>query len=103
MEIAVIGTPEFTLGFRLSGITKVIDVEDTERDSEKRFAEILEDKNIGIVISDEKVMKSLSERMREAVEATVRPVTVVVSTETPAQDALRRMIIKSIGVDLWKD
>ncbi|MBU0536191.1 MAG: V-type ATP synthase subunit F [Nanoarchaeota archaeon] len=102
MEIAVIGRPEFTLGFRLSGITKVIDVENTD-DSEKKIAEIMKDQNIGIMVTDDATITCLSERTREAVETSVKPVAVVVSTESTAQDTLRKMIIKSIGVDLWKD
>jgi vacuolar-type H+-ATPase subunit F/Vma7 len=102
MEIAVIGNPRFTLGFRLSGITKVIDVEQSA-DAEKEIARIMADQNIGIVITDDETIANISERTRESVEASVKPVTVVVSTEATAQETLRKMIIKSIGVDLWKE
>ncbi|MBD3314121.1 V-type ATP synthase subunit F [Candidatus Woesearchaeota archaeon] len=102
MDIAVIGSPEFTLGFRISGIQRVVDVQDTDN-AESKVSELMADTNVGIMVTDEKTMERLSERMREDVESSVRPVAVVVSTESTAQDALRKMIIKSIGVDLWKD
>ncbi|MFC1754735.1 V-type ATP synthase subunit F [Thermoproteota archaeon] len=102
MELAVIGTPEFTLGFRLAGISKVIDIEDNDN-ADKKIAELMGDEGIGIMIVDEHTINSLSERIRETVESSVKPVSVVVSTEASAQEALRKMIIKSIGVDLWKD
>lgn len=104
MELAVVGFPEFTLGFRLAGISKVIDIdESSEKEADKRMSELFEDQNIGILITDERTMNAMSERMREKVESSVRPVSVVVSTGATAQEALRKMIIKSIGVDLWKD
>ena len=104
MEIAVIGRPEFTLGFRLAGIGKVIDVESSEsKEADRRFSEIMDSGNTGIIITDQETMETLSQRMREIAETSVRPVTVVVSSEAAAQEALRHMIIKSIGVDLWKE
>jgi V/A-type H+-transporting ATPase subunit F len=103
MELAVFGAPEFTLGFRLSGITKVVDVDESGRsDADKRLLDLIEDQNIGIIIADDRTMNSLSERMRERAESLVRPVIVIVSAEPTAQETLRKMIIKSIGVDLWK-
>ncbi len=104
MELAVIGKPEFTLGFRLAGISNVADLKTADaKEADRRFSEMMESENTGIIIADEETMNSLSERMRETAETSVRPVTVVVSSEAGAQEALRHMIIKSIGVDLWKD
>ncbi|MCX8146923.1 MAG: V-type ATP synthase subunit F [Candidatus Woesearchaeota archaeon] len=101
MQIAVIGLPEFTLGFRLVGIRNIIDI-DMERDNpSEKMKELIARNDIGIIISDEKVINVIDERTREIVERSVRPVNVVVSTEATAQETLRKMIIKSIGVDLW--
>ena len=93
-EIVVVGEPEFTLGFRLAGIRKVLDAE--------KIPQLLDDKSIGIVILNQQTMDNLDERIREEVVASISPVFVVV-TETAEQGELRKMIIQSIGVDLLKE
>ena len=100
MEIAVLGKPEFTLGFRISGIRRVFDVEEPLK-AVSRIDELMHNEEIGIIIMDEKTIEGLDERTRETVESSVKPVTVIVSAESGAQEALRKTIIKSIGVDLW--
>jgi len=98
-NIVALGGEEFTLGFRLSGILAIKATEDVEADFEKLIAK----EEIGIIITDEKTMSRLPEHARERIEGLVRPVTVVLSTDAAGQDTLRKKIIKSIGVDLWKD
>jgi len=93
-EIVVVGEPEFTLGFRLAGIRKVLDAE--------KIPQLLDDKSIGIVILNQQTMDNLDERIREEVVASISPVFVVVA-ETAEQGELRKMIIQSIGVDLLKE
>jgi len=97
MELAVVGGSEFALGFHLTGIRKVYETDD---DPTKKIEEIMKDENVGIVITDAKTMEKTDERVRERAEISVRPVFVVVSTEA-RQEALRKMILRSIGVDLW--
>lgn len=101
MELAVIGGNEFTLGFMMSGIKEIHEVENGNQ-AEKAVRNVMENKNIGIMIIDGQTMNSLDERIQEEVEMSVNPVAVVLSTEA-SQEALRKMIIKSIGIDLWKD
>lgn len=102
MDIAVIGQSEFTLGFRLSGISKVIDASGSSEKIDKLFSDAMTDESTGIIITDNITMDAMSERIREKAEASVKPVVIIVSTESTAQETLRKMIIKSIGVDLWK-
>ncbi len=101
MELAVVGPEEFVLGFTLSGIKNIFEVENPD-EAERRVEKIVEDKQIGIMIIDEKTMESLDERMREKLLVSVSPVVVTLSTQS-SQDELRRMIIKSIGIDVWKE
>ncbi|MCX6707774.1 MAG: V-type ATP synthase subunit F [Candidatus Woesearchaeota archaeon] len=103
MDIAVIGPSEFTLGFRLSGINKVIEASGNQEKIDKLFYDAMADENLGIIITDNTTMDAMSERIRERAEASVKPVVIIVSTESTAQETLRKMIIKSIGVDLWKN
>ena len=95
-NIIALGGSEFTLGFRLAGITTV------EASSPKEdFEELLRQEGVGIIITDEKTLQELPEHFREDIEARVKPVTVALSTPTAAQETLRKKIIKSLGVDLW--
>jgi|SRR3989338_3001665 len=97
-EIAVIGPVEFTLGFRLAGIKLIIDTGNLT----EGMAKLLDNSEVGIVITDEETMSSLDEYIKEKAVGSINPVVVVVS-EKAQQDELRKMIIQSIGVDLMKD
>jgi len=74
MEIAVVGTPEFTLGFQLAGISTLYNPEG-EEERIKVFRDLLNSKDVGIVVVDSAVLASLPDRLR---------------------------IRRAIGVDLWK-
>lgn len=97
-DVAIIGEPEFTLGFRLAGIKKVI----STNAPETAIKEVLGDNAIGLVIIDEASLAKLSAHAREDIIKSLSPVFVTVS-ETAAQDELRKMIIQSVGVDLLKE
>ena len=98
MELAVIGGSAFTLGFGLSGVRTIRNV---EGDASMAFRELMARPEIGIVLTDQITLDQLPEHIRQGIQASVKPVIVVVSTGEGAQDALRKMIKKSIGVDLW--
>jgi len=95
MDIAVIGEDEFTLGFRLTGIRNV-----SVMKSESDMVNLLSNKTLGIIITSQKSFDSMSEEVKEDVTNSIRPVVVVVSDKP--QEGLRKMIIRSIGVDLLK-
>jgi V/A-type H+/Na+-transporting ATPase subunit F len=99
MEIAVLGKSEFTLGFMLAGIQRIHTV---ERNPEKAIDQLMQEKDVGIIIIDSAVLDNLDEKTQESVERSVKPVFVPVSTEA-SQENLRKMIIKSIGVDLMAE
>ncbi|MCK5548449.1 MAG: V-type ATP synthase subunit F, partial [Thermoplasmata archaeon] len=48
MEVAVVGSEEFVLGFRLVGIRKVISCPDDKL--EERINDVLRDKDVGILV-----------------------------------------------------
>lgn len=97
-SLAILGKPEFTLGFRLTGIRQVIEADEPE----KKVEVLLENKGVGIVILDEETMNNLKERTKEKVMASIDPIFVVVSAKA-TQDKLRKMVIQSIGVDLLRE
>lgn len=97
MEVSVLGTPKFVLGFQLAGIRNTIEV---EREPLNDMKKLMSDQNIGIIITDEETMSKLDEDDRLDIESSVRPVTIVIS-EQASSESLKKMIKKSIGVDLW--
>lgn len=98
MEVVVLGGSEFTLGFELAGARSVVT---GDNKPEEEMKGLLADKNIGILILDQKTFNLLSVDTKEELVNSLQPVSVVLSEEG-GEGELRNMIIKSIGVDLWK-
>ena len=98
VKIAVVGGNEFVVGFQLAGIKNIVEVSDKPFIDLKNFKN---QKEIGIIIVDEKIMEGLETHQRLEVESSVEPVFIPLSTKVE-QDSLKRLIKKSIGVDLWR-
>jgi len=98
-ELAVIGSHEFTLGFRLAGIRQTTEVEQLTKEA---ITEIMKKKQAGIIIIDQKILDKLEAHERDKIESSVEPVFIPISDDAQ-QESLRNLIRKSIGVDLWKD
>jgi V/A-type H+-transporting ATPase subunit F len=94
-EIAVIGDEEFTLGFRLAGVTKTFNPENYQ----ERIQEIVERDDIGILVAEETDLDGLPKRIRNQVEDSVEPVIVSLS-ETAESERLQEKIKKAIGADI---
>ena len=97
VKIAVAGGNEFIVGFQLAGIRDTIEM---TGDYFNQLKSMKDKKEIGIVVVDERVMESLEQYQRLEIEASVEPVFIPVSAKTE-QDSLKKLIKKSIGVDLW--
>ncbi len=96
-DIAVVGEQKFILGFQLTGIRHTFEIND---DPYKKLKEIMSMENIGIIITEESILSKLEEHDRNEIESSVKPVVIVIS-EGASSDSLRKMIRKSIGIDLW--
>lgn len=96
-NVVALGKPEFLLGFRLAGISTVEVVEDVRA----QFEDFIQKEEVGIIITDDETVSKVSEHFREKIESLVKPVVVVLSLDSTSQEALRKKIKKSIGVDLW--
>jgi len=97
-ELAVLGREEFVVGFRLAGIRRIFEAGE---DPFKAIQDIRQQNDISVVIVDEEVMGKLADHDRNDIEDSIRPVFVPLSVES-SQENLRRLIQKSIGVDLWE-
>ncbi|MBI3034702.1 V-type ATP synthase subunit F [Candidatus Woesearchaeota archaeon] len=98
VKLAVIGGSEFVVGFQLAGIKDIFEITGNYFNELKNMKS---KKEIGIVVVDEKIMENLEMHQRLEIEASVDPVFIPLSAKAE-QDSLKKLIKKSIGVDLWK-
>jgi len=103
-EIAVIGSPDFTTGFRLAGVRKFENVPDEQKDAELDDAVMrtLDDDDVGIVVMHDEDMAHLSRSAREAVEGSIEPVLVTLGGGA-GSGGLREQIKRAIGIDLMEE
>ena len=99
MEIAVIGSADFTLGFQLAGIDNLHNPEDDEACAQT-LRGLLNNKEVGIVVVDSEVLARMPERLKATLSESVSPTVLGIGTEE--DNTLRETIRKAIGVDLWK-
>jgi V/A-type H+-transporting ATPase subunit F len=103
-EIGVIGSPEFTTGFRLAGVRKFASVppEEKEERMDEAVEGMLEDDDVGIVVMNGEDLDFLSRNVRQRVETSVEPVLVTVGGEA-GSGGLREQIKRAIGIDLMAE
>ncbi|PSP80793.1 V-type ATP synthase subunit F [Halobacteriales archaeon QS_4_69_225] len=103
-EIAVIGSPEFTTGFRLAGVRKFVDVAEDDKPTELDGAveEVLADEDVGIVVMHDDDMDHLSRTVRQSAETSVEPVFVTLGGGA-GSGGLREQIKRAIGIDLMEE
>ncbi|MFB6143057.1 MAG: V-type ATP synthase subunit F [Halorientalis sp.] len=103
-EIAVVGSPEFTTGFRLAGVRKFADVPADEKDErlDEAVRETFADDDVGIVVMHDDDLEHLSRGVREDVETSVEPVLVTLGGGA-GSGGLREQIKRAIGIDLMED
>ncbi len=99
MEIAVVGSDDFTLGFRLAGVEKTYNTKNNE-EMATVLKSLLNDSDIGIIVVDSEDLIQLPDRLRQQLSDSVSPTVLGIGTEE--DNTLRESIRKAIGVDLWK-
>ena len=104
-EIAVVGSPEFTTGFRLAGVRKFADIPAERKDErlDDAVTEMLEDDDVGIVVMHDDDMDHLSRGVRKSAETSVEPVLVTLGSSGAGSGGLREQIKRAIGIDLMED
>lgn len=95
-NIAAIGNKEFLVGFQLAGIKKTYDIAKTT------IQQAMKEPSIGILVLDRRDVDQLPDHVKLEVEGSVKPTTVILSEDASSAEALRRMVKKSIGVDVWE-
>lgn len=100
-EIAVIGSPEFTTGFRLAGVRTFENVPETDKPTELDAAveRVAADDGVGIAIMHDDDLEHLSRDAHEIVTTSVDPTFVTIGSGEAA-GGLREQIRRAIGIDL---
>ena len=103
-EIAVVGSPEFTTGFRLAGVRRFENVPAAETDDrlDEAVEAVLDDEAVGIVVMHDEDVTDLSRTVRQRVETSVEPVVVTLGGGTGSGN-LREQIKRAIGIDLMEE
>ena len=97
-ELAVIGSDQFTLGFRLAGVRRIWPAESPSELTHAVHA-ARADGNVSILVMDQDDLEHLDVRLRDELVTGVKPTLVVVGTEE--DNTLRAKIKQAVGVDLW--
>ncbi len=99
MEIAIVGTPEFTLGFQLAGITRLHNPEN-EDEMGHALRSMLDEKEVGIIVVDADDLARVPDKLRQRLSDSISPTVLGIGTEE--DNTLRESIKSALGVDLWK-
>ena len=99
MEIAIIGSTDFTLGFQLAGIDRIFNPSDQD-ELGKVLRELMRAEDIGIIVVDNEELAELPERLRLKLSDSITPT--VLGIGTTEDTTLRETIRRAIGVDLWQ-
>jgi V/A-type H+-transporting ATPase subunit F len=102
-EIAVVGSPAFTTGFRLAGVQKVRNVEPDEKDEtlDAAVKAVADDEDVGIAVMEASDLDYLDRSARETVEGSIEPVFVTLGEGETS--GLREQIKRAIGIDLMEE
>jgi len=97
VEIAVVGSEEFVVGFRLAGIKKVYAVSpDNLLD---KIVQVMDEPEVGILAVHTKDLERLPAQLRAKMMDSVDPVVIPVGLE---EGDMRDKIRRAMGIDLYK-
>ena len=99
MEIVIVGSPEFTLGFQLAVITRLHNPSNDEEMSET-LRMLLDEKEVGIIVTDSTDLMRMPDKLRQRMSDSITPTVLGIGTEE--DNTLRESIKSALGVDLWK-
>lgn len=97
-QIAVLGEEKFNLGFQIAGINKAFSL--SKEHPEQTIRELMDNEEIGLIIVQHELLERFNETLQEKIQQSIEPVFLVIS-EQDSNEELRKLIKKSIGVDVW--
>ena len=103
MKIFVIGDGTTVTGFRLAGVTHGFITEDHE-EAKKKLLEIVNDRDIGLIILTEKLAEKLREEIKSISEERMSPLIVEIPDKFgPIEkkvDPLKELVKRAVGVEI---
>ena len=99
MEIVIVGSPEFTLGFQLAGITRLHNPSNAD-EMRDTLRSLLDEKEVGIIVTDSTDLIRMPDKLRQRMSDSITPTVLGIGTEE--DNTLRESIKSALGVDLWK-
>lgn len=97
MEIAVIGSEKFVVGFRLAGIKKVYAV--SPDNLLEKIVQVMDEPEVGILAVHTQDLERLPPQLRAKMMDSVDPVVIPVGLE---EGDMRDKIRRAMGIDLYK-
>jgi len=97
VEIAVVGSEEFVVGFRLAGIRKVYAVSPDHL--LEKIVQVMDEPEVGILAVHTKDLERLPPQLRAKMMDSVDPVVIPVGLE---EGDMRDKIRRAMGIDLYK-
>jgi len=94
------GSEYFVLGFQSAGVRQAFVV--TKENINRQFEEVMQRKDIGILVMNNDDFQMLNERLKERALVQVKPTVVILSHDISAEENMRLMIRRSLGIDLWE-
>jgi len=100
-KIIVIGDAPLVMGFRLAGIDSTVQADDNGVQGEIEKA--LADKEIGIIVTNEKMLSKIDWRLKKKLDSIAYPVVIPMpdfSGKSAEGDEIRNLIKRALGFDL---
>jgi V/A-type H+-transporting ATPase subunit F len=97
VEIAVIGSEEFVVGFRLAGIKRVYAV--SPDNLLEKIVQVMDEPEVGILAVHTQDLERLPPQLRAKMMDSVDPVVIPVGLE---EGDMRDKIRRAMGIDLYK-
>lgn len=100
-EIVVVGSADFTLGYRLAGIRRFINTH-TQREFNRAVESLLEDEKAGVVIVEGEMFENIPYYLKKSVSMTAVPVFIPITKtgEGLEEYDMKALIKKALGVDV---
>ena len=97
MEIAVVGSEDFVVGFRLAGIKKVFGVPPEKL--QETIDRLMGEEDIGILAVHTKDFDGLPQQLKDKMMGSVDPVVIPVGEE---EGDIRDKVRRAMGIDLYR-
>ena len=97
MEIAVVGSEDFVVGFRLAGIKKVFGVPPEKL--QETIDRLMDEEDIGILAVHTKDFDGLPQQLKDKMMGSVDPVVIPVGEE---EGDIRDKVRRAMGIDLYR-